>query len=119
MLPTSVAFRNSAHQEVPGPAEDVEGYFALKQEEGHDLSHHPSGKWTHLSAKNTLLDDAVHAVVKPWSQGGFKWRIPNKIRRYEGTGDGVACGETIQICTLADDGTMTVSKVGEFAKRSP
>ncbi len=130
LAPLSVSFHNSEQLEVEGKATNVKGYFNPPKDKNPlkdknppkdlDLSHHPDTNWHQLSVGNTFVDNAgAGGYPKPWKKGSFEWQIPNHIRGQKSGTKGVKFATTTQTITIAEDGTMTVTKAGAFATRTP
>jgi hypothetical protein len=117
--PTTVSFGNTEWLEVPGPATGIGGYF--KKFSAATLFHNPNPKWLGWNDRNTGLSDhaAWHAVPPKYSEGSFQWSIPNKYR-VAGSGSGTVFTTTTQLFQMTDTvGTMSVSKAGASATRTP
>jgi len=117
--PTTVSFGNTEWLEVPGPAAGISGYF--KQFSAATLYHNPNAAWVRWNDRNTGPRDhaAWHAVPSPYSPGGFHWSIPNKYR-VAGSGAEAEFTTTTQLFQMTDKaGTMSVSKAGASASRTP
>ena len=84
------------------------------------LAHVTAGYWWTISDNNEWFDTAAAAGVQsPWSVGGFQWTIPNHYRCLGHSDSGSLYATSVQTFTIAVDGTMTVSKVGQTTTRTP
>jgi hypothetical protein len=118
--PTTVSFGNTEWLEVPGPATGTSGYFTKFS--AATLYHNPNPNWLGWNDRNTGLQDhaAWHAVPPPYAEGQFQWSVPNKYRVAGSTGSGTAFTTTTQLFQMTDTaGTMSVSKAGASATRTP
>jgi hypothetical protein len=118
--PTTVNFGNTEWLEVSGPATGTSGYFTRFG--AATLFHNPNPNWLGWNDRNTGLQDhaAWHAVPPPYSVGAFQWSVPNKYRVAGGSGSGTVFTTTTQLLQMTDTaGTMSVSKAGAAATRTP
>ena len=115
--PNTVSFANTMWWEQPGPASSATGYFV-----GKALPyHHPNPSDLQIDAHNTGINDTAGfwGFPAPYSNGFFEWVIPT---HYKVTGD---AGRHLitnvhQTCTMAPDGSMTVTKGGSASiNRAP
>ena len=118
--PSNVSFGHVQWLEVPGPATNVAGYFTKFS--AATLHHNPNPNWLTWNDSNTGLTDhaAWHAVPGPYSPGTFQWDVPNKYRVAGSGAAGTEFTTTHQLFAMTDNaGTMTVSKGGASAARTP
>jgi len=120
--PMTVCFGNTELLEVEGAATGISGYFRDNFAAA-DLYHHPSPRWFPWNDLNTGLNDhaAAHKVEPlPYAMGAFHWSVPNMYRVAGTTGAGTRFTTTTQQFNMTDTlGTMTVSKAGASASRTP
>jgi hypothetical protein len=123
--PKLVKFDQVEWLEKPSGPEGVSGYFAeYVSQTGRSLDHKPNAAWM----KATELRDSIFSADKPklthptektkrWWAGQYSWTIPNA---YRVVGKGEHQFTTVtQTFTMADDGTMTVTKGGASATAKP
>jgi hypothetical protein len=118
--PTTVCFGNTEWLEEPGPASGTSGYFTRFP--AATIFHNPNPSFLRWNDRNTGLSDhaAWHAVPSPHSVGQFQWSIPNKYRVAGTSGAGTVFTTTTQLFQMTDTaGSMTVSKAGASASRTP
>jgi hypothetical protein len=117
MHPTTVSFYNVQWLEQPGPVGGKWGYF--EQATDDQLAHAPNAEWLMMGDDNQGVTDtaAFYGAPPPFSEGGFLWVIPN-LFRVGNEGSGTVFFPSVQVMTLAADGTGTVSKFGNSTTRS-
>lgn len=118
VAPTNVSFGYCEASEVPTPGENVVGYFT--QLTVAQLAHSTAGHWWTITDDNEWFDTAaLVGAAEPWSVGGYQWTIPNHFRCLGHDGSGALYATTVQAFTIAVNGTVTVSKVGQTTTRTP
>lgn len=119
--PMNVSFGNIEAKEVSGPATSITGYFALRYTPA-DLWHDSGDTFYPVGSdnKDTATDTASFSgYPKPWSKGGWEWRIPNHFRVAGEGGDGKLFTTVTQAFSLGSDGTSSVTKAGQSVERTP
>jgi hypothetical protein len=116
--PTDVSFQNVELLEIPGPATNITGYFT--QFPADDLAHSPNPEWTPLNPDNKLIDNVADRYRPPlWSTGGYQWVIPVQWSVWGSVNIGTL-PDRIQTVSITDDnGTTTISKLGQSVTRTP
>lgn len=124
--PKLVTFDKVQWLEKPSGPEGVSGYFAeYVSQTGKSLDHKPAA--APLNA--TELRDSIFSSDKPklthptdktkrWWAGEYHWTIPN-VYRVVGKSTDHKFTTVTQTFTMADDGTMTVTKGGASASAKP
>jgi hypothetical protein len=114
--PDNVSFANVMWWEQSGPASGASGYFQRKRLP----YHHPNPDDLQADDHNSPgTDDAgFWGFGAPFSNGSFEWSIPTK---YKVVGDSARhlITNVHQRCTMAPDGTMTVTKGSSSMSRAP
>ncbi|MDH5180182.1 MAG: hypothetical protein OEZ39_17155 [Gammaproteobacteria bacterium] len=118
--PSDVCLGAMQWLEVPGPATDVTGFFTKYSDA--TLHHDPNPDYAIVDDTNKMEAGpnnsdrdhcAWHSTAGPYSDGGFKWDIPNKyILDTEAPADGRHFTDTTQRFTMNAAGTMTITKAG-------
>jgi hypothetical protein len=115
--PKTVSFGAVQIKEKAGPATGVWGYFAKKQ----NLGHQPRASWTYINADNTAErpDEAYFdGWPAPFEPGGLTWSIPNLWSLVEEGGEGKTFATVTQTMHIADTkGTSVITKGGQSASR--
>jgi hypothetical protein len=117
--PKKVSFGNVQAKEVSGPASDIVGYY-----QNHGMPHYHNSGDTFTSIgednKDTAPDTAAQSgYPKPWSDGSFKWIIPNNFRVKTEGGDGKKFTDVTQVFTIDGTGKTKITKAGAEVERSP
>jgi hypothetical protein len=126
LQPTDVSFYNVLIKEIGKNASDISGYFTSHP----PLSHigHGADIW-HRAGPDNVVDLAVKfdtaeyygsaLLPAPWAAGHFQWEIPTVWAVVGSTRSFTLPGWTAQVFDLANDGTMTITKLGNSVTRPP
>lgn len=117
--PDTVSFSETEWWEQPGPASDPSGYFSGRD----DLPfHRPEPDDLAIGERNVSEGwgdvAAFWGPQPPYRLGSFKFTIPT-FYRVKGEGVRHKIRDVDQVCTLAADGTMYVTKLGATTSRKP
>lgn len=123
LLPTNVCFANIEVVEVPSQEGTHTGYFAdpwFSELWYHTTNNH-AGVWTEVDDDNLCgIDEASIGVCPPpWTSGLISWVIPNAWRPCGGGEQDSHLFVTFpQNFQITADGTVTVSKLGNYVTRT-
>jgi hypothetical protein len=107
--PADVSFGGSEWLEDGGPATNITGYF-LEYERHNDMTHRPNAEPTPVL---TAFDIAATGhLPRPWTEGGFDWVIPNRIRGLGSRDQGIVFTHTTQAFRINAARMLTISKAG-------
>lgn len=121
--PADVSFYRTQWLEVPGPATNVNGFFAQNPPfTAASLFHNPNPSGIPINPDNKLagFDVSSYAIAIPngippfptWSNGGWTWVIPNRYIVVGGNAAGHLFTNTTQIFSITATGGTTVTKQG-------
>ena len=118
--PTDVSFTNVEVRELPGPASNITGYFTHFSPSA--LAHQPAAEWAPIRPGNEGDDEVALQITPgtvPLEPGGFQFDIPVRWQ-VVGTNNAASLPNVLQTHSLNNAaGSVTVSKFGKSATRSP